>query len=210
MTTRGSALHRLNGMHRLFTQSGDRRLEAGEVDALAAFDAALPRAQRAKIRDRMVDVYQRSAFAPRQKDRFRSLLRDSGFAAAVLDGKGAGTSEGLAKLSRRAQLERLSDDAEVGDEIEAEDLKEPLRTKMVAALEDLEAEILERREYGDVQLSLRPLSMKSASGERVHVGYVVEAEVTGEGGSTTEHHYFTARGALVGATGLEPVDLLDW
>lgn len=102
-----SSLGRLDAMVDLFTDRGNRKLDSGEIHALAGFYGGLKSSSQAKIRDRMVEIYQQSKFSSGQQDEFRKLLEMRGFSRGELEGVDPSTPTGFDGMSAGAKVDHL-------------------------------------------------------------------------------------------------------
>lgn len=196
-----SSLDRLNAMHQLFTAQGNGKLDAGEVDALAAFHGGLDTNSRAKIHGRVVEMYQTSTFSTGQRDRMRGLLQKGGFTMKELEGADPATASGFAKLPKTAQLERIMELAsEYADDgatkvVKLKNLDMVTRGKLTSALSKVEKDIMKEKgsdaTIGDIEL--RQVFVVNQAGKREQVGYRAEVPIYANDHDVDEAHYFNLK-----------------
>lgn len=199
------SLDRLNAMASLFTTQGNGKLDAGEVDAIAAFDKALPAASRQKLHPRMIELYRDSKFSSGQKGRMLQLLQGQGFTLAELEKVDPSSSAAFAKLSKTAQESKIR---ELGGLYSDQNNTQPLklsgldtitRGKLQAAMKKAEKDI--KKEQG-AETEVAPAELKSvfiqnSSGEDEKVGYVfLMPYYTGHDAS--REYYFNLKGEGLG------------
>ncbi len=202
-----SSLDRLNAMHNLFTAQGNGRLDAGEVDALAAFHGGLKGESKAKVHDRLVELYQGSTFSAGQKDRFRAQLQAGGFTLGELEGVDPNSAAGFAKLSKGAQFDRItelaSDYADDGatKATKLSSLDMLTRGKLQAALTKVEKQIMKEKGadalIGDIEL--RAVFVKGAGGKQEQVGFRAEIPIYADEHDVDEARYFSMKGVHLGS-----------
>ncbi len=199
------SLDRLNAMASLFTTQGNGRLDAGEVDALAAFDQALPASSRQKLHQRMIELYRDSKFSSGQKGRMLQLLQGQGFTLGELEKIDPNSAAAFAKLSKTAQASKIR---ELGGLYSDQNNTKPLklsgldtitRGKLQAAMKKAEKDI--KKELG-AQTEVAPPELKavfipSSAGKDEKVGYVfLMPYYTGHDGS--REYYFNLKGEALG------------
>lgn len=202
-----SSRDRLDAMHNLFTAQGNGRLDAGEVDALAAFHGGLKGDSKAKIHDRMVELYQGSTFSAGQKDRFRGLLQQRGFTVSELEGADPKTAAGFAKLSKGAKFDRITELAADGSDegttkvTQLSGLDMMTRGKLQAALTKVEKQIMKEKGpdaiIGDVEL--RSVFVTGAGGKSERVGFRAEIPIYADDHDVDQAHYFDLKGVHLGS-----------
>lgn len=199
------SLDRLNAMASLFTTQGNGTLDVGEVDAIAAFDKALPAASRQKLHQRMIELYQDSKFSSGQKGRMLELLQGQGFTLLELEKVDPQSAAAFAKLSKAAQESKIR---ELGGLYSDENNTKPqklsgldtiTRGKLQAAMNKAEKDI--KKEHG-AQTEVAPAELKAvftvnAAGKDEKVGYVfLMPYYTGHDGS--REYYFNLKGEGLG------------
>ncbi|MBI2376987.1 MAG: hypothetical protein HYV07_23505 [Deltaproteobacteria bacterium] len=200
------SLDRLNAMHSLFTGEGNKKLDAGEVDALAAFHGGLPASSRGKIKERLAEIYRDGKFSTGQKARFFDLLKAQGFTTEQLEGASADSAQGFMKLSKHAQLERLMELASEGSDegvtkklsLSSLDMNTAGRVK--AELKKIEKSLL--REHGaDAELDVSGKGLRgvysTVEGKQL-LGYRIEVPIYAQDHDQGRAYYFNLKGEKVG------------
>jgi len=212
-----SSMDRLNAMVDLFTDRGNKKLDAGEVQALAGFYGGLKSNSRAKIRDRMVEIYQNADYSAGQQDRFRELLESRGFGRGELEGVDPTTPSGLGDMSDAARSEHLgeiwSDHMDYSPqysalrEVQAGDVTDAAMAKITAAVQefiDSEQAALDRSGEDDPNVyegEMRVIHMVDDNGDpdlstKVAIG--VEVHQTFGNGGNTQAMFFDLAGEHIG------------
>ena len=103
-----NSIQKLNKLVQLFIDGDNKKLDRAETDALAGYYGGLPDAGKTKVRDRVIEVYQKSTFANGEQARFRDALQGAGLKLEDLEGTGQITGASVLKMSKGAQLDTLS------------------------------------------------------------------------------------------------------
>jgi hypothetical protein len=202
-----SSRERLDNMHELFTELGNKRLDRGEVDALAAFYGGLSSSSQNKVRDRMIEIYRESSYSSGQQGRFQELLGQRGLSPEALEGVSADTVKGFLALSKLAQSTKIRELAsDFGDgftkEVEGADIAKTTRGKIGAELKKIEAKITsdhEDAEIGEPWIRAVYLSEGPSGKGKDLVGYVYQLPIYADEHDVSEDHYFNVKGSYLGS-----------
>lgn len=204
-----ASIDRLNRMHQLFTQEGNKKLDRGEVDALAAFHSGLSSSSKAKIHDRMIEIFQTSKYSKSQENRFRNMLQDGGFSLSELAGVDENTIQGFLALDPESQFEKLAEidnewaDLGVSKSIEWSDIGASARSKIEAQLDEIEESIKENHgeeTWVETPGSIKALYLEAGSdgaGKKL-AGFSFEIPIYTGDHDVDEAHFFTVKGDHVG------------
>lgn len=208
--TRLNTVDKLNRMYEIFTTNDDKKLNPGETEALAGFFRGLPEAGRAKIRERMVEIYRGSKFDAGTRERFMKELVSAGLTLKDLEGQSGDTGASVLKMSKAAQLERLRalDCGETGGsegyskEIRAADVARDARATITTDLKARQKDI-QREHHGQAELAdpaWRAIYREEGAAGRGKelVGYAVELPVYADDHDVDQTFYFNVKGACVG------------
>jgi hypothetical protein len=203
---------KLNKMIDLFTKGDNGKLDRAETDALAGYYGGLPDAGKAKVKARLVEVYQTSTFAGGQRDRFRDALTAQGLPLRELEGVAGDTGATILKMSKGAQLETLSrfdtDEGGGGDgfskTIRPQDAARDAGAKIKAALGAFDKK-LTRDNAGDESFALGDKQWRAlyrepgahGRGQEV-LGYAVTVPIYANDHDVDQALYFNIKGEQVG------------
>jgi len=182
------SVERLNAMHSLFTTQGNKRLDAGEVDALAAFAKGLPASSEKKVHGRLAEIYQDSKFSSGQKGRMLGLLKSQGFTTQELE---------PGKLSKEAQLDQLRERSDDAKTIKLSSVDMVTRGKLKAELAKIEKSIMKDKGADTI---IGDLELKSVRGPKKELlGYIVEIPIYADEHDVDEAHYFNTKAQHLGS-----------
>lgn len=202
-----SSLDRLNAMHALFTTQGNGKLDAGEVEALAAFHGGLPASSQSKIHGRMVELYQTSKFSSGQQANMLSALKGQGFTTKELEKADPNSAAGFAKLSIAAQSDRIRELAdEYSDEgstknIKLSSLDMMTAGKLKAAMNKLEKDIMKEHPGDETFIgdtSLKAIFVKTEANKLEKVGYQIEMPYYADEHDAGKRAFFNLKGQALG------------
>ncbi|MEW5852007.1 MAG: hypothetical protein AB2A00_24680 [Myxococcota bacterium] len=208
--TRMNALTKLNRMYELFTTGDDKKLNPGETEALAGFFRGLTEAGKAKVKERVIEIYQEASYAPGQRDKFMRDLSQAGISVQELEGNTGETGADLARMTKAAQLDRLqtldSGDSGGGEGFSkdvrksdvARDAQAAIASKLEQFKKGVQREHHDEAEFGD--LSWRAIYREEGANGRGKelMGYAVEVPIYADEHDVDETLYFNVKGQFAG------------
>jgi hypothetical protein len=205
-----NAVNKLNRLVDLFTKGDNAKLDRAETDAIAGYYSGLPEAGKAKVKDRLIEVYQTSTFARGQKSHFMDLLVRSGISIEELEGVKGDTGAGILRMSKAAQLETVSrfyvgeggGEEGFSKDVRPSDVARDASAKIKTALSKHEKDML--RDHGD-ETSVTPQTWQAIYREedsrgrgKELLGYAVEVGVYTGDHDVDEVLFFNIKGEHLG------------
>jgi hypothetical protein len=208
-----ASIDRLNAMYELFTDRGNKKLDAGEVQALAGFYSGLKSTSRAKIKDRMIEIYQSAGYSAGQQAALRQLLEYAGLTRAELEGTDPTTPGGFTGMSDSARVDSLMElyadyPYDAIDDLAANRMSDAVRTSIQADVDSwIEQELAGLQGEDDPQVweaGWKELHLVDEdTGDRVAnsspIAFSVEVNSTFGNGGNTQALFFDLSGKMLGS-----------